>query len=118
MRKEIFGILLGLVVALPIVAVPLSCQTNIVYGAGESTIGYNITISYFGLIKNLEREGNQTTFTGVCGIIVCKSEKDDGGIWVGIGTLRGLFVSWLPTWTFTGVLRNHFICGKIEYKKE
>lgn len=118
MGKKIVGILLCMVLAMPVLAVPISSQNNINYEVEEITTGYNITERYIGIIKNLERNENQTTFTGVYGVISIFSQVDGGGIAVGVGSLKGVHVSWPNEWTFKGFLGNHFIWGIIKYRIE
>jgi len=118
MGKKIVGIFLCMLLAMPVLAVPIYSQTNINYEAEEFTTGYNITEAYLGIIKNLERDENQTTFIGVLGIISIFSERDGGGIAMGIGRLSGVYVSWSNEWTFKGFLGDHFIWGKINYRIE
>ena len=116
--KKIIGILVCMLMVIPVLAIPISSQTSINYKTEEITIGYNITESYIGIIKNLERDENQTTFTGVIGVIGILSERDGGGIAMGIGSLRGVHVSWSDEWTFQGILRDYFIRGKVKYRIE
>jgi hypothetical protein len=118
MNRRQFSFLCGLLIFLPVLSVPISSQTSINYETEEITIGYNITESYLGIIKNLVRDENQTSFTGVFGIMSIFSVRDGGGIAIGIGSLRGLHVSWSNEWTFQGFLGDHFIWGKIKYRIE
>ena len=116
--KKIIGIFLCMLLTMPVLAVPISSQTSINYEAEEITIGYNITESYIGIIENLESDENQTTFTGVRGVIGIFSVRDGGGIALGIGSLKGAHVSWSNEWTFQGILGDRLILGKISYRIE
>jgi hypothetical protein len=118
MSKNILALLLCILVATPVLAAPASSQTNLFQQPAGLITGYNRTIEYLGIIKNLVRDENQTTFTGVVGFLFVISKSDDGGIWVAIGTLNGVDVVWPSKWTFTGFLGKHVICGKIQYRAE
>ena len=118
MNRRQFVYLCVLLLLLPALSVSISSQRNITYETEEMTIGYNITETYIGIIKDLEQDENHTSFTGIIGLITIFSERDGGGIAVGIGSLRKVHITWSNKYSYQGILTNHIIWGRVKYRIE
>jgi hypothetical protein len=118
LNRRTFIYICTILLFFPVFSAPLSSQTNPPFATEKRTIGYNITETYYGIIKDLEQDENQTSFTGVIGLVTIYSVRDGGGIAVGVGSLRKVHVTWSNEFVFQGLLRNHVILGRVKYRIE